>query len=188
MGDAMDIEYGPLQGLIGVWKGQEGVDIAPDPDGKETNPYYEEITFSPVGGVTNAESQNLAALHYRQTVKRKADDQVFHDETGYWMWEASTETVMHSLVIPRGVGVLAGGKYSGEKSEDGRVIIDVAAKIDDDNWGIVQSPFMLEKAKTIAFCHQIIVGPGKLTYSESTTVDIYGKVFEHTDANELVSG
>lgn len=45
---------------------------------------------------------------------------------------------------------------------------------------------MLEKARTTAFKHQVIVGHSQLTYSETTTVDIYGKVFEHTDENELL--
>lgn len=188
MGDTLDLDFGPLTGLIGVWKGQEGLDTAPDPEGKETNPYYEEIAFEVVGGVTNAESQNLAVLHYKQVVSRKSDSQVFHHESGYWMWDADAQIVMHSLVIPRAVCVLAGGMYSGEMSKDGRVQINVAAKVDDENWGIVQSPFMREKARTTEFRQKVLVGGDKLTYAETTIVDIYGKVFEHTDANELVRG
>lgn len=188
MSDAQDLDFGPLTGLIGAWKGQDGLDTAPDPDGKETNPYYEEIVFSAVGGVTNAESQNLVTLHYRQIVSRKTDGQVFHHETGYWMWDADAKIVMHSLTIPRAVCLLAGGTYAGETSEDGRVLINVAAKVDDENWGIIQSPFMREKARTTEFRHQVLVGDDKLAYSETTMVDIYGKVFEHTDANELVRG
>ena len=186
MSDGIEIDYGPLVALIGTWQGEEGVDVAPEPDGKETNPFYETITFSEVGGVTNAETQNLAALHYHQIVTRKSDSAVFHNETGYWMWDAEAGTVMHSLVIPRGVCVLAGGSYAGKQDNDGRTVLEVAAKIDDPHWSIVQSPFMDEKARTVAFTHQVIVGEGKLTYAETTTVDIYGKIFEHTDQNTLV--
>lgn len=75
--------FWPLAGLIGTWTGEEGVDIAPEPDGKETNPFYEKITFSAVGNVTNAESQTLAAIHYHQIVTRKSDNKDFHNETGY---------------------------------------------------------------------------------------------------------
>jgi hypothetical protein len=32
----------------------------------------------------------------------------------------------------------------------------------------------------------VVVGNGKLTYAETTIVDIYGKVFEHTEQNDLV--
>jgi len=31
----MDIDYGPLAGLIGTWTGSKGLDIAPEPDGTE---------------------------------------------------------------------------------------------------------------------------------------------------------
>ena len=185
MSETSDIDFGPLKGLIGVWRGEEGVEIAPDPDGKETNPFFEEITFSVVGGVTNAESQNLAAIHYHQIVTRKSDGKVFHNETGYWMWDAEANTVMHSLTIPRGVCLLAGGTYNGEVDRDGRVIIEVSATMDDEKWKIIQSPFMLEKARTTEFRHKVIVGDGRLTYAETMMVDIYGKIFEHTDQNEL---
>lgn len=180
-----DVNFGPLTDLIGVWTGAEGKDVAPEPDGSETSPYSETITFSALRGVTNAESQNLAAVHYRQIVQRKSDGKTFHDETGYWMWDAEAETIMHSLVIPRAVCVLAGGKYTGQKDADGRTVLEVAAKIDDANWKIIQSPFMADNASTIEFRHKIAVGNGTLSYSETTMVDIYGKIFEHTDQNEL---
>jgi len=47
-------------------------------------------------------------------------------------------------------------------------------------------PLCKKNAQTISFCQNIIVGNGKLSYSETTMVEIYGKVFEHTDQNELV--
>ena len=181
-----DIDFGPLKDLIGVWKGDQGTDLAPEPDGAETSPYFETITFSEVGGVTNADSQNLVAVHYHQIVQRKSDSAVFHNETGYWMWEPATKIVMHSLLIPRAVGVLAGGTYSGETDDDGRVVLEVAAKLGDENWGIVQSPFMRDNASTTEFRQRVAVGNGKLSYQETMIVDIYGKPFEHTDENELV--
>ena len=186
MNEISHVDYGPLKDLIGVWTGSDGVDVAPEPDGSETNPYFETITFSAAGDLTNAESQTLAAVHYRQIVQRKSNGEIFHDETGYWMWDQEAETVMHSLTIPRAVCVLAGGKYTGEKDVDGRTIIEVAAKIDDDDWSIIQSPFMQKNATTTEFKQKVVVGNGKLSYSETTMVDIFGKVFEHTDGNELV--
>lgn len=81
-----NIDYGPLTELIGIWRGGKGLDLAPEPGGTERNPYYETITYTAIGDVTNAESPTLAALHYREIVQRKSNDEVFHDETGYWMW------------------------------------------------------------------------------------------------------
>ncbi len=71
MSNNNEIDYGPLEHLIGTWTGSEGVDIAPEPDGEENNPYFETITYAAAGDVTNAEIQDLAVLHYRQIVQRK---------------------------------------------------------------------------------------------------------------------
>lgn len=185
MSNNKDIDYGPLRELIGVWKGDKGIDVAPEPDGSENNPYYETITFTAIGDVTNADSQVLAAIHYRQIVHRKSNDKIFHDETGYWMWDAKARIIMHSLTIPRAVCVLAGGSHNGEKENDGSITLEVFAGLDNKDWQIIQSPFMQGNARTTEFRHRITVGNGKLSYSETTIVEIYGKRFEHTDQNEL---
>ena len=110
MSSEQEFDYGPLAELIGVWEGDKGLDVAPEPDGVENNPFYETITFTAGGDVTNAESQVLTLLHYHQIVKRKSNDKVFHDETGYWMWDAERKLLMHSLSIPRAVSLIAGGE------------------------------------------------------------------------------
>ena len=93
---------------------------------------------------------------------------------------------MQSLTIPRAVGVIAGGTHNGEKHTDGSIVLEVFAGLNDEDWQIIQSPFMRENARTSKFHHRISVGNGKLSYSETTMVEIYGKVFEHTDQNELI--
>jgi len=186
MSDSKEIVYGPLEGLIGEWHGDKGLDIAPEPEGAESNPYYETLTFTAIGDVTNAEFQVLTVLHYRQIVQHKSNDKVFHDQTGYWMWDASTDVIMHSLTIPRGVSVLAGGVYTGEKEDDGRIVLEVVAGLNNKDWKIIQSPFMQDNARTTDYCQHISLGKDKLSYSQTTTIEIYGKVFEHTDQNELI--
>ena len=185
MTDANEIDYGPLRNLIGVWSGDQGLDVAPDPDGDENNPYFETITYSDIGDLRNAETQTLCAIFYRQIVQRKSNNEVFHDQTGYWMWDGATSTVMHAFVIPRAVSVVAGGVYAGETDGAGRVILNLAAKLGDPKWGILESPFMKKNASSLEFRQQITVGNGKMDYAQTTMVDIYGKVFEHTDANVL---
>ena len=93
---------------------------------------------------------------------------------------------MHSLTIPRAVCVLAGGTHHGEQTADGSIILEVSAGLDDKDWKIIQSPFMRDNARTTNFRHRTVVGNGNLSYSETTTLEIYGKVFEHTDQNELL--
>ena len=186
MSDTQEVDYGPLAGLIGVWQGDKGMDIAPDPDGTEENPYFETIEFTAGGDLSNAESQVLSVVYYHQIVKRKSNNEVFHDQTGYWLWDARENVIMHSLTIPRAVCVLAGGHYSAQQDDEGNVILEVAAKVDDQDWGIIQSPFMQKNAKTIAFRQKLKFGNGKMTFSETTMLDIYGREFEHTDENVLI--
>lgn len=180
-----DIDYGPLQRLIGTWSGDQGLDVAPEPDGKEQNPYYETIVFEGIGEVTNAESQTLAAVRYHQEVRRKSNDEVFHDQVGYWIWDAREKTVMQSIQIPRAVGVIAGGNHAGAGG-GGAVTLEVSAKLGDERWGILQSPFMSKEARTTEFRHKLTIDGDRLSYAETTVVEIYGKTFDHTDENTLV--
>ena len=185
MTSANQDDYGPLKNFSGKWEGHQGIDIAPEPDGEENNPYYETIIYEDIGSLANAEEQQLAAVYYHQVVRRKSNDEVFHNQTGYWIWDAKNETIMHSFVIPRAVSVVAGGKYNGETDADGHAVLNLSAKLGDPDWGIIQSPFMSKKASSLEFRQNVITGNDKLVYAQTTLVDIYGKVFEHTDNNEL---
>lgn len=176
------LDYGPLAGLIGSWRGDRGVDVAPEPDGPEESPYYETLEFVPCGDAENAASQVLAVVRYQQIVSRKSNDEVFHDQAGYWMWDRSTGLVMQSLTIPRAVCVLAGGTVV---ERDGWTTLSVQAALDDPDWGVIQSPFMRENARTVRFGHELTFSGDRLSYSETTVLDIYGRRFDHTDHNEL---
>lgn len=177
------INYGPLACLVGTWKGDKGVDKAPEPDGEEKNLYYESIIFEAIGDVTNAESQVLSVLRYHQVVSRKSNDKVFHNETGYWMWDPQTDTIIQSLTIPRGVCLLAGGQAI--VSDSGETTIDVKAISGSNDWGIIESPFMRDKASTKEFSHTITVDGDNLVYEETSVLDIYGRIYDHTDRNRL---
>ena len=179
------VDYGPLSALVGEWHGDKGMDVSPEPDGPEQNPFYETIIFEPIGGVTNAESQQLVGLRYHQVVSRKSNDAVFHNETGYWLWDAAASVVIQTLTIPRGVSLVAGGRC---EIRDGGVQFVVRAAVEDEDWGIVQSPFMREHARTVEFTHTLAVVGDTLTYDEVTELDIYNTRFSHTDANTLTRG
>lgn len=182
------VNYGPLALLVGVWEGDKGVDKAPEPDGEERNLFYETILFEAIGDVTNANEQVLAVLRYHQVVHRKTNGKVFHNETGYWMWDAATGQIMQSFAIPRGVAVLAGGQASADPTNPAAMVFEVKAAADDKDWGILQAPFMREKARTLAFSHKITVEGDALVYSESTLLNIYGREYDHTDINRLKRG
>ena len=173
----------PLSKLVGTWKGDIGIDIAPKPEIDENNPYYETLTIEPVDiNIENAEEQELLAVMYTQIVREKSNDKVSHNETGYWIWDKKENIIMNSFCIPRGVSVLAGGNV---KSSNNQLQFNVSVKENDTKWGIVQSPFMLKKAKTLSFSRALKIENNKLSYSQETVLDIYGKTFSHTDENTL---
>ena len=121
------IDYGPLAALLGTWRGDKGIDVAPEPDGDERSPYYETIVFTAAGDVTNAEAQTLAVVSYHQVVSRKSNDAVFHDQVGYWLWDSSTNGIVECFVIPRGVGVVAEGVLASPADPAQELVVAVAA-------------------------------------------------------------
>lgn len=178
------IDYGPLHGLVGRWEGDKGLDVSPEPDGAEESPYRETIEFVAAGDVANAGSQTLAIVRYHQVVRRRSNGEIFHDQVGYWLWDAATGTAAHSIAIPRAVCVLAGGRVP-VTAPGAPVVIAVRAALGDPDWGIVQSPFMRDHARTDAFRIELTIDGDRLAYAETTSLSIYGRTFEHTDRNEL---
>lgn len=177
------INYGPLAQLIGKWVGNNGLDNAPDANADpDLSPFVDELTFTPGGPAENAEEQQLVTLMYHHVVRKKENGQIFHEQIGHWLYEPATDVAMHSLSIPRGVCLLAGGRLqqSGDES-----VFDVKASADSDSYGIVQSPFMLDRAKTKAFQLRMTVCGDVLSYRQVMSLHIYGKDFEHIDESTL---
>ena len=179
------VDYGPLAALIGKWEGDQGVDIAPDPNGEVREPYFETITFEAGGTLSNAKEQTLVIVPYLQVVSRKSTGEVFHHQVGYWNWDPATGVIMESLTVPRGLALLAGGKYPLLEQYTSPIDLVVQVELGAADWGIAQSPFMRDKAKTTSFTHKLSVENETLTYSESTMLEIYGKTFDHIDKNTL---
>lgn len=180
------IDYGPLAALVGVWKGDKGVDRSPEPDGIERNPYYEVITFEAAGDVTNAEEQTLSVVRYHRVVSRKSNDAVFHDQVGYWLWDPADNTIVENFTIPRGVAVVAGGTLAAPESLNQELVFRVRANLGDDEFGIAQPAFMFRQARTLSFSHTLAVQADTMRYSQSTVLDIYDKKsFDHSDINTL---
>ncbi|MFT6986762.1 MAG: hypothetical protein ACJAT7_002606 [Psychromonas sp.] len=95
----------------------------------------------------------LFTTHYLQKVQRIGDNTIIHQESGYWMWDQATNRVMHSLTIPRGRCVLAGGTFS----ETEEITFDVQASIDQQDWQLIQSPFIQEKFKMTKYSQQVVL-------------------------------
>ncbi len=175
------LDYGPLSGLVGRWQGSEGTDVAPEPEGDEESAYYETLLFEAAGDVDNADTQELSIVRYHQVVSRKRNDKVFHNESGYLTWEPAASALSLSFTIPRMVAVLAHGEVAYEDDE----IILRFQSVAGTQWGMIESPFMCAHAHTRQFQREIRLRENSLTYQQTTEIEIYGRVVQHTDRNTL---
>lgn len=177
------IDYGPLAQLIGNWSGKKGIDKAPDNQANiDESKFTDELKFTVAGATENAEEQKLVSVKYHHVIRRTESGLIFHDQIGHWIYEPSTDIIMHSITIPRAVCVLAGGNF---QEINGVSVFNVEAHAGSETFGILQSPFMIEKAKTKAFKMELSINNNELKYREVMSLHIYGKDFEHIDQSTL---
>lgn len=177
------VDYGPLYQLIGKWIGDKGLDVAPDAKAEpDKSAYTDELVFIPSGPAENAEEQQLVSVKYHHVVRKKENGKIFHDQIGHWIYEPATGLIMHSLTIPRGVCILAGGNF---KVDANGTHFEVKATNESSDFGILQSPFMKDKASTNAFEMKLSINEYEMSYEETMSLVIYGKDFEHIDRSRL---
>lgn len=174
---------GPLARLAGVWEGQRGVDINPKADGPETRRYYERIEMQPIDPQANG-PQLFYGLRYHQHVNTREEAISFHDQVGYWLYEASTGLILQTLAIPRGQVAIA----SGHAQPDAKRLV-VKATRGETEYGICSTRFLELAFRTDAY--QLTVDfhdDGSWSYVSDTTLVVKGrdKPFLHRDRNRLV--
>ncbi len=182
MSDDILKKLGPLAALSGVWEGEVGQDVAPDDDrGTERNDFRERMVFDPFGPVENHE-QVLYGLRYSTTAWRLGEDDPFHEELGYWLWDAANKQVMRCFIVPRGVNVIAGGTVEADATS-----FELSADVGSETYGICSNKFLDEEFKTIRYELTVSCDGDRLTYSEDTQLKVKGRseVFHHTDGNTL---
>lgn len=173
---------GPLAPLAGTWEGLRGTDVAPKREGARTQTFQERIVLEPVDPGNNG-PQVLYALRYHTIMTKPGEIGTYHDQVGYWLWEPATQTVMHSLTIPRGQTVLAVGKASADAKS-----FTLEATRGSTAYGICSNPFLEENFRTESFTITVIVhDDGSWSYDEDTVMTIKGQAdpFHHRDCNRL---
>jgi len=183
-GDELLKNLGPLAGLAGVWEGDKGDDVAPSDDrGTEFNKFRERITFEPFGPVNNHE-QTLFGLRYATEAVRIGEVDPFHEERGYWLWDALDQQVIRSFLVPRGIAVIAGGTVQAGASS-----FKLKATLGSPTYGICSSVFLDREFKTMGYELEVkILSPNSFSYAEDTQIMLKGKkdLFHHRDSNTLM--
>ena len=176
-------KLGPLAALAGQWEGAQGIDEAPAANrGIMSTPFRERAVFVPMGPVDNHE-QMLFGLRYSTTAWRLGEVDPFHEELGYWLWDAAAGHVMRCFLIPRGVTILAGGRAA---ASDRR--LSMVADVGSETFGIASNPFLDAEFKTVRYELEIVIeGEGRFRYAEDTQLRMKGRpeIFHHRDSNRL---
>lgn len=174
---------GPLAKLVGTWQGALGDDTAPDDNrGTEKNKFREKFIFTPFRPLNNHE-QYLYGVGYTRTAWRLTEDFPFHEQFGYWVWDAKAQQVMHSFIIPRGMTVLAGGTATASARS-----LKVSASLGSPTFGICSNPFLDEEFKTVRFDATLtFIDELNFSYEENTQIKMKGQhsIFNHIDKNTL---
>lgn len=173
---------GPLTGMAGIWQGTRGLDIKPKAEGPKKQAYVERIELQPIDPQTNG-PQLLYGLRYHVHITKPDQVKTYHDQVGYWLWEPATETVIHTLTIPRGQTAMAAGQAKADAKE-----FELVSTQGLDTYGICSAPFLNHAFKTVEFRIKVIINPdGTWGYDQDTVLKIVGQaeLFHHRDTNTL---
>jgi hypothetical protein len=176
--------WGPLAGLIGEWEGEGGLDTAFSHASDKVlgTPYLEKVTFKPFGPVANGR-QSLYGLDYKTAMWRESEENPFHTEVGYWLWDAATGEVLRGFVVPRGITVLAGGTAAADATT-----FTLSAKLGDPQYSIGENKYLANNASTLSYTVTITIdGDDTWSYDETTMLQMkeMPEPFAHTDHNTV---
>ncbi len=178
-------EWGPLQALAGEWEGEGGLDTAFSHTRNTVldTTYREKASLKPFGPVANGD-QELYGLDYRSAMWRGDEENPFHTEVGYWLWDAAAGEVLRGFVVPRGITVLAGATTTADATE-----FTLNASIGAAQYGIGENKYLAKNASSRSYTATITTKPGDDTWSyhEVTTLDMkeFPEPFLHVDHNTL---
>jgi hypothetical protein len=177
--------WGPLGHLAGSWAGDQGLDVSHSysKGGTKENPYREEVSFEPFGPVDNG-TQSLYGLDYRMKAWRIGEDEPFHMEVGYWLWDAERNLVMRCFMVPRGVSIFAAGEAGADAGS-----FHLSAEKGEETFGILQNPYLMKAARTTDYEVSIAIAKDgtSFSYAEDTVLEMQVQpgVYHHTDRNTL---
>jgi hypothetical protein len=177
-------EWGPLARLAGIWEGDQGEDVAYSNEKGSVGltPYREHTELKPFGPVENG-IQSLYGLDYRMAAWRGTEENPFHTEVGYWLWDATDGQVMRCFLIPRGSALIAGGTVAADATT-----YSLLSELGSESYGILSNRFLAEQARTVRYEVTIDVSQEDVFSYEETSLIVHGKLSEHlshTDSNTL---
>jgi len=182
MHDKLIQHLGPLAALAGTWAGDQGIDVSRVNGKEKETKYRERIVFEPLGPVRNG-PQELYGLRYSMTAWRLGEDDAFHEELGYWLWDGGNKQILRCFMVPRGVLINAGGDAEVDSKN-----FHLSAEVGSETYGILSNKYLDESYKTMKYELDVrIHDDGRFSYKEDTQlwIPVNEAVFHHTDENIL---
>lgn len=182
MSDSIINNLGPLAALAGTWEGDKGVDVSRIQSKEMETKYREKVVFAPLGPVNNG-PQQLYGLRYSMTAWRLGEQDAFHEEVGYWLWDAGNKQVLRCFMVPRGVVINAGGD-----AESNANSFHLSAEVGSETYGILSNKYLDETYKTMKYLLDVTINDdGTFSYKEDTQlwIPVNEAIFHHTDQNTL---
>ncbi|MCK5359131.1 MAG: FABP family protein, partial [Gammaproteobacteria bacterium] len=141
-----------------------------------------EVVLEPLGPVKNG-PQEMYGLRYAMTAYRLGEDEGFHEELGYWLWDEGNGQVIRCIMVPRGVLVNAGGDATADSKS-----FHLKAEVGSETYGVMSNKYLDESYKTMEYSIDININDdGSFSYKQDTQLWIPVKeaIFHHTDQNTL---
>ena len=177
--------FGPLAHLAGEWEGSDGMDFSFHHEEEATGftPYMEKVQLKPFGPVDNGE-QLLYGLDYRMAAWRmtELDQDPFHTEVGYWLYDAEAKILSRCFMVPRGSVLIASGQVEPDATE-----FLLTAERGSTTNGILSNSYLDERARSDSYEIKISVSPDNWSYESTTVLEManLGRSLQHTDRNSL---
>jgi hypothetical protein len=168
--------------LIGDWEGSEGLDVSFHNHASKLaeTPFRERVTLAAFGPVLNG-AQELYGLDYRMAACRLNEENPFHTEIGYFLWDARASQVMRCFMVPRGVTLLAAGPAKASDTS-----FSLEANVGSETHGILSNEYLAKKARTSKYVCKMTSHGDTFSYESCTTyLHATGGEIAHTDRNTL---
>ena len=111
------------------------------------------------------------------------EEDPFHEELGYLLWDEEREQVLRSFLVPRGVLVNAGGCVQADSKS-----FHLEAEIGSETYRILTNRYLHDSYKTKRYTLDVTVNEdGTFSYKEDTQlwIPVKQEIFHHTDENTL---
>ena len=111
------------------------------------------------------------------------DDDPFHTEIGYWLYDPVAHILSRCFMVPRGSVLIASGQVAPNATE-----FSLTAERGSTTNGILSNSYLDQQARSESYEIQISVTDGGWSYESTTVLAMANldKKLNHTDRNSLV--